>query len=99
DQAQADALTDGDVSQFSLAVLWDQLADRLTTDDLVVRGPSTRWSFSSVELGRGIADTDVLSTEPQFLGRVQPYSVCLPATYALGRKLPVTLLLHSIALG
>ena len=40
-----------------------------------------------------------LSTEPQFLGRVQPYSVCLPATYAPGRKLPLTLLLHSLALG
>ena len=34
-----------------------------------------------------------------FLGRVQPYSVCLPATYAPGRKLPLTLLLHSLALG
>ena len=31
---------------------------------------------------------------PQFLGRVQPYSVCLPATYAPGRTLP----LHSFAL-
>ena len=41
----------------------------------------------------------MLSTEPQFLGRVQPYSVCLPATYAPGRKLPLTLLLHSLALG
>ena len=99
DQAQADALTDGDVSQFSLAVLWDQLADRLTTDEPVVRGTSTRWYVSSVELGQGIAETDVLSTEPQFLGRVQPYSVCLPATYAPGRKLPLTLLLHSLVLG
>ena len=99
DKAQADALTDGDVSQFSLAVLWDQLADRLTTDEPVVRGTSTRWYVSSVELGQGIAETDVLSTEPQFLGRVQPYSVCLPATYAPGRKLPLTLLLHSLALG
>jgi hypothetical protein len=99
DKAQADALTDGDVSQFSLAVLWDQLADRLTTDEPVVRGTSTRWYVSSVELGQGSADTDVLSTKPQFLGRVQPYSVCLPATYAPGSKLPLTLLLHSLALG
>jgi pimeloyl-ACP methyl ester carboxylesterase len=99
DQAQADALTDGDVSQFSLAVPWDQLAGRLTIDEPVVRGTSTRWYVSSVELGQGVADTDVLSTKPQFLGRVQPYSVCLPATYAPGRKLPLTLLLHSLALG
>lgn len=49
--------------------------------------------------GRELPETDVLSTAPQFLGRVQPYSVCLPATYAPGRKLPLRLLLHSLALG
>ena len=99
DAAQADALTDGNVSEFSLAVRWDQLADRLTTDEPVVRGTSTRWYVSSVELGQGVADGGLLSTDPVFLGRVQPYSVCLPATYAPGRKLPLTLLLHSLALG
>ena len=99
DAAQADALTDGDVSQFSLAVLWDQLASRASAPEPVVRGPSTRWYVSSVELGQGVADGNVLSTEPQFLGRVQPYSVCLPATYAPGRALPLTLLLHSLVLG
>ncbi|MDT5183452.1 MAG: hypothetical protein QOI29_1610 [Mycobacterium sp.] len=99
DKAQANALTDGDVTQFSLAVPWDELADRATTDEPVVTGTSTRWYVSSIELGQGVAETDVLSTEPQFLGRVQPYSVCLPATYAPGRKLPLTLLLHSLALG
>ena len=72
DQAQAAALTDGDVSEFSLAVPWDQLAERLTTDEPVIRGTSTRWYVSSIELGQGIAETDILSTEPQFLGRVQP---------------------------
>ena len=99
DEAQAEALTDGDVSQFSLAVPWDQLADRVTTDEPVVTGASTRWYVSSVELGQGVADTGMLSTKPQFLGRVQPYSVCLPAAYAPGRELPLTLLLHSLALG
>jgi pimeloyl-ACP methyl ester carboxylesterase len=99
DATQAEALTDGDVSAFSLAVSWDQLADGITTDEPVVRGTSTRWYVSSIELGQGVAETDILSTEPQFLGRVQPYSVCLPATYAPGRKLPLTLLLHSLALG
>ena len=49
--------------------------------------------------GTGRRRDRLLSTEPQFLGRVQPYSVCLPATYAPGRKLPLTLLLHSLALG
>ena len=99
DEAQAAALTDGNVSEFSLAVPWDQLASRVTTDEPVLTGTSIRWYVSSVELGQGVGETDVLSTKPQFLGRVQPYSVCLPATYAPGRKLPLTLLLHSLALG
>ncbi|TDY09811.1 alpha/beta hydrolase-fold protein [Mycolicibacterium litorale] len=99
DQAQADALDDGDVSQFSLAVPWDQLAARRTDDEPVVTGTSTRWYVSSIELGQGVGDGNILDTKPQFLGRVQPYSVCLPATYAPGRKLPLTLMLHSLALG
>ncbi|HZC53348.1 MAG TPA: alpha/beta hydrolase-fold protein, partial [Mycobacterium sp.] len=99
DKVQATALADGDVSQFPLAVAWDELASGTTTDEPVVTGTSTRWYASSVELGQGIADADLLSTEPQFLGRVQPYSVCLPKTYAPGKALPLTLLLHSIAMG
>ena len=101
DEAQVAALSDGDVSQFALAVPWDELAARASTDDPVVTGTSTRWYVSSVELGQGVAETDLLdlSTKPQFLGRVQPYSVCLPATYAPGRTWPLTLLLHSLALG
>src|SRR3954452_4896319 len=79
DAAQAEALADGDISQFSLAVSWDDLADRLTTDEPVVTGTSTRWYVSSIELGQGVADTGLLSTDPVFLGRVQPYSVCLPS--------------------
>ncbi|WP_326548065.1 alpha/beta hydrolase-fold protein [Mycolicibacterium sp. ND9-15] len=99
DEAQAAALSDGDVGEFSLAVRWDQLAAGLTTEEPVVKGTSTRWYVSSIELGQGVAPTNILDTEPQFLGRVQPYSVCLPSTYAPGRKLPLTLLLHSLALG
>jgi pimeloyl-ACP methyl ester carboxylesterase len=99
DEAQAEALTHYDVSQFSLAVPWDQLEAHATTAEPVVTGPSTRWYVSSVELGQGVTETDVLSLSPEFLGRVQPYSICLPATYAPGRTLPLTLLLHSLALG
>ena len=97
--AQADALTDGDVSEFSVAVVWDRLAAGTTTDEPVVTGSSIRWYVSSAELGQGVAATNILSTKPQFLGRVQPYSVCLPATYTRGERLPLTLLLHSLALG
>jgi pimeloyl-ACP methyl ester carboxylesterase len=80
-------------------VPWAGLAARETDPEPVLTGPSTRWYVSSVELGQGIAADDILSTKPQFLGRVQPYSICLPSTYVPGRALPLTLLLHSLALG
>ena len=99
DSAQAAALTSGDVSKFAVTVPWDRLAAGETAPEPVITGPSTRWYVSSVELGQGVAADDVLSTKPQFLGRVQPYSVCLPSTYVPGRALPLTLLLHSLALG
>ncbi len=103
DAAQAAALTSGDVSEFAIVVDWDELAERATTPEPVITGATTRWYVSSVDLGQGVrqglAADDILSTNPQFLGRVQPYSVCLPSTYAPGRTLPLTLLLHSLALG
>ena len=102
DAAQAVALTSGDVSQFALSVPWDELAARKTTPEPVITGPSTRWYVSSVELGQGVAADrilNILSTKPQFLGRVQPYSICLPSSSAPGRTLPLTLRLHSLALG
>ncbi len=99
DAAQAAALTRGDVSPFALTVPWGRLAARETDPEPVITGPTTRWYVSSVELGQGIATDNILSTKPVFLGRVQPYSICLPSTYAPGRALPLTLLLHSLALG
>jgi pimeloyl-ACP methyl ester carboxylesterase len=99
DQAQAAALTRGEVSEFAVPVEWDRLIERATTDEPLVRGVSTRWYVSSIELGQGVAKTNIFSTKPQFLGRVQPYSVCIPSTYTPGRTLPLTLLLHSLALG
>lgn len=99
ERAQAAALAEGDISQFSVAVPWKQLSSGMTTGEPVVTGTSTRWYVSSIELGPGVAETGLLATEPQFLGRVQPYSVCLPESFAPGRALPLTLLLHSIAMG
>ncbi|OBI18286.1 peptidase [Mycobacterium sp. E2327] len=99
DSTQAAALTHGDVSAFAVTVPWARLAARETEPQPVLTGPSTRWYVSSVELGQGLSGDDILSTKPQFLGRVQPYSVCLPSSYTPGRALPLTLLLHSLALG
>ena len=100
--ARAAALASGDVSKFAVSVSWDRLAAGETDPEPIITGPSTRWYVSSVELGQGVATDDILSTKPQFLGRVQPYSICLPSkygSYAPGRTLPLTLLLHSLSLG
>jgi hypothetical protein len=99
DKAQAAALTNGDVSAFSLAVDWAELASGTTNDELPLTGPSIRWYVSNHEFGQGVAEGDILSTAPQFLGRVQPYSICLPATYQPDKARPLTLLLHSLAMG
>ncbi|HSP39701.1 MAG TPA: alpha/beta hydrolase-fold protein [Frankiaceae bacterium] len=99
DEAQAAALSDGNVSAFSLAVTWDRLAAAETTPEPVVLGPSVRWYVSSLELGQGVADRLPLSSKPHFLGRVQPYSVYLPATYSSAQQVPLTLLLHSLQMG
>ena len=99
DKSQAAALTSGDVSAFSLAVDWARLASGVSEPEAPVIGPSTRWYVSSHEFGQGVADGDIFSTAPQFLGRVQPYSICLPSTYSPSRPLPLTLLLHSLAMG
>ncbi len=99
ENAQAAALKEGDVSQFSVEVVWEQLGARASSAEPIITGASTRWYVSSVELGQGVARTGLLATKPQFLGRVQPYSVCVPATYKPGQTLPLTLLLHSLALG
>lgn len=99
DAAQAAALTKGDVSEFAVTVAWDRLASGRADPEPVVTGPSTRWYVSSVELGQGVAPDDIFSLKPQFLGRVQPYSICVPSSFKPGQSLPLTLLLHSLALG
>lgn len=98
DRAQAHALARADVSEFSVSVRWQELDSAVVTDEPRVVGTSTRWYVSSIELGQGLADSGLLATEPHFLGRVQPYSVCVPESPA-ERARPVTLLLHSITMG
>jgi dienelactone hydrolase len=101
DSAQAFALANGDVSSFYLDVPWDALARRVSTPEPVVHGWSNRWYVSSIELGQGVVP-DAGSTggdvRPNFLGRVQPYGVYVPATYDGSRPVPLTWLLHSLVM-
>lgn len=99
DAAQANALSDGDISRFYLDVPWDALASRVTTPEPVVRGWSNRWYVSSVELGHGVVEDEGNTggdLRPNFLGRVQPYGVFVPSSYDAADPAPLTWLLHSL---
>lgn len=102
---QADALAGGEVSQFGLTVDWDALAAGASTAEPRPTGVSTRW-YVAEELGDGVvpdAGTGPLpgtpsgDHEPNFLARVQPYSIYVPTTYQPGRPAPLTWILHSLA--
>lgn len=96
DCAQVEALTAGDVSAFSTAVDWGALRDRTTTADARPTGYSTRWYVSSVEQGDGVltGPQTVQDGEANYLGRLQPYTVYVPA--GAPSPAPLTFLLHSL---
>ena len=77
---------------------WAALAARRTTGEQVRPGWNVRWYASSVELGHGrVTGPDTLTDrEPNYLGRVQPYSVYVPASYRPATRAPLTWLLHSL---
>ena len=97
---QAEALLEGDVSEFAHDLRWSDLAQRRSTPEPLVRGYSNRWFVSSLDLGQGIVPNDAgASTDlkPNFLGRVQPYAVYVPRTYRPDEPLPLTWMLHSLS--
>lgn len=96
DMAQTQALTAGDVSAFSRQVRWADLAARRTTPEARPSGWSTRWYVSAVELGQGVLSgpETITDRKPNYLGRVQPYSVYVPQD--LPSPAPLTFLLHSL---
>ena len=98
DNGQATALTAGDLWAFTKPVRWNDLAKRVTTPELQPKGWTSRWYVSSVELGHGrVTDPGSISDyQPNYLGRVQPYSVYVPQSYDGRRAAPLTWLLHSL---
>jgi predicted esterase len=101
DEAQAQALTlGGDISTFSTRVDWAALGDRRSTPEPRPTGYTNRWYVSSIELGQGVVGEAGNAYQgdlrPNFLGRLQPYSVYVPTTYNPSRPAPLTWLLHSL---
>lgn len=100
ENAQAAALMTGDVSKFSLDVDWGQLGAKRTTAEPLPEGYSVRWYVSRLALGQGVVPNDSSSAtgdlRPNFLSRIQPYSVYVPKGYDPARKTPLTWILHSL---
>jgi hypothetical protein len=93
----------GDVSDFSLGVKWSDLAAKRTTPEPLLRGSSTRWYVTTLKLGQGVVpgNQDPQSQaggdlEPNYLARIQPYSVHVPESYRPGHAMPLTWVLHSL---
>jgi predicted esterase len=94
DADQAATLATGDVSKFSVAVDWAQLAARAETPEPLVYGYSARWYVTPLVLGQGVVASNGL--DPSYLSRVQPYSVYVPRSYRPGTPAPLTWMLHSL---
>jgi len=97
DGAQGQALAIGDVSAFSAVVDWAQLEAQVNEPEPLPTGLSIRWYVSSLELGQGKAlDVGTAADHrPNYIGRVQPYTVYVPTTYQPNTPAPLTWLLHS----
>ncbi|HVU74624.1 MAG TPA: hypothetical protein VHE83_16800, partial [Mycobacteriales bacterium] len=96
---QADTLNGGDVSKFSLALDWAQLTAKTATPEPQPTGPSERWYVTRLDLGQGVvhdAGTGTGDLRPNYLSRVQPYSVYVPTGLPAGQKVPLTWILHSL---
>jgi hypothetical protein len=89
---QADTLATGDVSKFAQVVDWSRLAARRRTEPPVLKGWSSRWYVTDLDLGQGVANGGAY---PAFVGRVQPYAVYVPQAYTGRRAVPLTWMLHS----
>ena len=97
---QADALAAGDVTPFSRTIRWRALERDRSTREPLVRGSSNRWYVSRLDLGQGVVEDTGGGTgdgKPNFLGRIQPYSVYVPTTYRRGEPAPLTWTLHSLS--
>ncbi len=95
---QANTLALGNVSKYTLAINWSQLAAKEKTPEPQPTGYSNRWYVSPLSLGEGVIDAEGNNTYtgPTYLGRVQPYAVYVPSTYNAAKPTSLTWILHSL---
>jgi pimeloyl-ACP methyl ester carboxylesterase len=102
EDAQAQALTLGDVSPFAATVDWAGLAAGTQTPEPMPTGYLNRWYVSSITVGDGqgvVADTGQGTGDgnPNFYGPVQPYAVYVPSGYDGSTPTKLTWILHSLS--
>ncbi|MCU1590809.1 MAG: hypothetical protein JWP11_2065, partial [Frankiales bacterium] len=96
---QAAALAAGDITPFAREVTWSDLLRRRTEPEPRPTGYTNRWYVSSSSFGHGIvrnppqASSDL---KANYLDRVQPYGLYVPAGVPADKPLPLTVLLHSL---
>jgi predicted esterase len=96
---QAAALAAGDISAFARDVDWPALAAHRSEPEPRPTGYTNRWYVSSVAQGHGIARNPPQASSdlrPNYLDRVQPYGIFVPAGVAPTTPVPLTVLLHSL---
>jgi hypothetical protein len=103
ESAQASALAKDNVAQFASTLRWSDLAAQRTTPEPQPTGTSTRWYVTTLNLGQGVVPNEQSSfheaagdLQPNFLSRVQPYTVYVPTSYHAGTPTPLTWVLHSL---
>jgi pimeloyl-ACP methyl ester carboxylesterase len=77
---------------------WGALTARTTQPEPQPTGWSNRWYVTSRELGQGVLPESPGpgDVRPNWLGRIQPYGVYVPATYDPADPAPLTWVLHSL---
>jgi hypothetical protein len=109
DAAQGAALAAGDISPFHANVSFAKLSRKVTDNSRVPKaGPMDRILSSHFQLGPGEqfanqcglnGASDPTSCQPEYLGRLQPYAIYVPAGRPPRGGWGLTLLLHSLSAG
>ena len=94
EHGQALALAARDISHLHADVSFETLRARRNVSRVPTTGHINRLYVSHLELGEGAQPE-----RPMFLGKIQPYSVYVPASYRNGKPAPLHLWLHSLAAG
>jgi dienelactone hydrolase len=94
EHGQALALAARDISELHADISFAKIRARTDESHVPTSGHINRLYASHLDLGEGAQPE-----RPMFLGKIQPYSVYVPASYRKDHPAPLHLWLHSLAAG